>query len=55
VPRIFRWCLDDFGSERGVLDFVVARLDEASVEVIDRRRGAVKVKYLDFDWALNRR
>jgi len=30
-------------------------LDEASVEVIDRRQGAVKVKYLDFDWALNRR
>jgi hypothetical protein len=34
---------------------VVARLDEPSVELIDARQGAVKLKYLDFDWTLNRR
>ena len=55
VPRIFRWYMDDFGGESGVLDFVVARLDDESVEMIDRRQGAVKLKFLDFDWTLNRR
>lgn len=55
VPRIFRWYSDDFGGENGVLDFVVARLDDATVELIDRRLGKVKIKYLDFDWTLNRR
>lgn len=55
VPRIFRWYTADFGGERGVLDFVVARLDDAAVELIDRRKGDVRIKYLDFDWALNRR
>ena len=55
VPAVFRWFRDDFGGESGALDFVVARLDEPSVELIDARQGAVKLKYLDFDWTLNRR
>lgn len=55
VPRIFRWYSDDFGGERGVLDFVVARLDDAAVELIDARQGDVRIKYLEFDWTLNRR
>jgi hypothetical protein len=55
VPAMFRWYRDDFGGESGALDFVVARLDEPSVELIDARQGAVKLKYLDFDWTLNRR
>jgi hypothetical protein len=55
VPAMFRWYRADFGGESGALDFVVARLDEPSVELIDARQGAVKLKYLDFDWTLNRR
>jgi len=55
VPRIFRWYTDDFGGESGVLDFVVARLDDESVELVDRRQGSVRLKYLDFDWTLNQR
>jgi hypothetical protein len=55
VPRIFHWYADDFGGEGGVLEFVVARLDEASVELIDRRRGSVRLKYHDFDWTPNQR
>jgi hypothetical protein len=52
---VFRWFAEDFGGESGVLEFVTARLDDAAVEMIDQRRGAVKLKYLDFDWTLNRR
>jgi hypothetical protein len=55
VPKIFQWYADDFGGEDGVLEFVVARLDDAWVEMIDRRQGSVRLKYLDFDWTLNRR
>lgn len=55
VPKIFQWYADDFGGDDGVLEFVVARLDEASVEMVDRRQGSVKLKYLDFDWMLNQR
>lgn len=55
VPKIFHWYADDFGGEQSVLEFVVARLDDASVEVIDRRQGSVRLKYHDFDWTLNQR
>lgn len=55
VPKIFHWYADDFGGESGALEFVVARLDEASVEVIDRRQGSVRLKYYEFDWTLNQR
>lgn len=53
VPRVFRWYTEDFGGEEGVLEFVVARLDDAAVELIDRRQGDVRIKYYDFDWTLN--
>jgi hypothetical protein len=55
VPKLFHWYADDFGGEGGVLEFVVARLDEASVELVDRRQGSVRLKYHDFDWTLNQR
>lgn len=53
VPRLFQWYAEDFGGTDGVLEFVVARLDDESVELIDRRQGRVKIKYLDHDWTLN--
>jgi hypothetical protein len=56
LPRLFRWFGEDFGGETGIIDFVVARIeDEAVVDMIDRRRGAVALRYAEFDWALNRR
>ena len=56
LPRIFRWFAEDFGGRAGILDFVVARIeDEAVVEMLDRRLGAVKLNYFEFDWGLNRK
>lgn len=55
VPKIFHWYADDFGGERGVLEFVVGLLDDASAELVDRRRGSVRLKYHDFDWTRNQR
>jgi hypothetical protein len=55
LPKIFQWYAQDFGDERGVLEFVLARLDEEVAELVDRRDGRVKFKYDEFDWALNTR
>ena len=56
LPRIFRWFGEDFGGDGGIVDFVVARIDdEALVDMIDRRLGAVTLRYAEFDWTLNRR
>ncbi len=56
LPKIFQWYAQDFGGdERGVLEFVLARLDEEVAELVDRYDGRVKLKYDEFDWALNAR
>jgi hypothetical protein len=55
VPAVFDWYAKDFGGERGVLEFAMARLDDAAVDAVDRRQGLVKLHYAEYDWALNRR
>jgi len=56
VPRLFKWYPDDFGGAAGVIDFVLARIDDdAVIERVDARRGAVKLIYRAFDWTLNQR
>jgi hypothetical protein len=55
LPSVFDWYAKDFGGERGVLEFAMARLDDAAVDAVDRRQGRVKLQYTEFDWTLNRR
>jgi len=55
APRLLHWYAKDFGGERGVLAFVLGRLDDESVDMADRHRGREKLKYADFDWRLNLR
>jgi len=55
VPMLFKLYSEDFGGERDVLEFVLARLDDAVAELVDRRDGRVKFKYLEEDAALNTR
>jgi hypothetical protein len=56
VPRLFQWFAEDFGGKSGIVEFVVARIeDEAQVEMVDRRLGDVSLRYAEFDWTLNRR
>jgi hypothetical protein len=47
LPILFKLYAEDFGDERDVLEFVLARLDDAVAELVDRRDGRVKFKYLD--------
>ena len=55
VPVLFKLYSEDFGQERDVLEFVLARLDEHVAELVDRRDGRVKFKYLDYDPTPNAR
>jgi hypothetical protein len=55
LPTLFKFYGEDFGDERDVLEFVLARLDDAVAELVDRREGRVKFKYLDYDTSLNKR
>ena len=53
VPKLFHWYAADFGGENGVLEFVLARLEDDAVDLVDRRSGRVKLRYVDYDWRLN--
>jgi len=55
VPILLQWYALDFGGERGVLEFVLGRLDDASFERADRNISRIKLRYDAFDWTLNRR
>jgi len=55
LPRQFYWYAADFGGERDALAFALARLDEELADMVDRRRGKVKIRYAEFDWRLNAR
>jgi len=55
VPKLLQWYALDFGGESGVLEFVLGRLDDASVERAERNIGHIKLRYGAFDWTLNRR
>lgn len=56
APQQLHWYARDFGGEAGVLEFVLARIeDDAAVDLVDRRQGRVKLRYADFDWSRNDR
>ena len=55
LPRQFYWYAADFGDVRDTLEFALSRLDEDQADMVDRRRGKVKVRYAEFDWRLNAR
>ena len=55
LPRQFYWYADDFGGAHSALEFALTRLDDEVVDLVDRRRGRVKIRYAKFDWSLNRR
>ena len=55
LPQLFKLYGEDFGDERDVLEFVLARLDEEVAQLVDRRDGRVKFMYLEYDAAPNTR
>jgi hypothetical protein len=55
LPRQFYWYREDFGGEQEALAFALGRLEQKTADLVDRRRGRVKLRYADFDWRLERR
>lgn len=54
VPKLFDWYAADFGGERGVLEFVVARLEQPEdLDALDRFGTRLRLRYAEFDWTLN--
>ena len=54
LPKLLQWYAADFGGKSGVLEFVLGRLDEASMERAEPHLGHLKLRYLAFDWRLYR-
>ncbi len=53
VSKIFRWFEEDFGGEKGVVDFI-RRYATGDLKVrLERLGDMVHLKYLDYDWSLN--
>ena len=55
APKLLQWYAKDFGGESGVLEFVLARLDDAALERAERNLERIRLRYGVFDWSLNRR
>ncbi|MGE3679517.1 MAG: DUF547 domain-containing protein, partial [Burkholderiales bacterium] len=54
LPMIFKWYQGDFGGRRGVIAFVVARLEDAAVvDYIESRGDSLRLAYRAYDWSLN--
>ncbi len=55
LPKLLQWYTADFGGRSDVLEFVLRRLDDASVERAEHHLGHLKLHYDAFDWRLHRR
>jgi Protein of unknown function, DUF547 len=52
LPRLFRWFAEDFGGEGGIVDFVVARIDDEKAVGDGRpppRRGEAAIRRIRLD------
>jgi hypothetical protein len=54
VPRLFDWYAADFGGKRGVLEFVLSRMQGDDIAAAAERHGLrLRLHYAEFDWTLN--
>jgi GH15 family glucan-1,4-alpha-glucosidase len=54
LSEIFQWYKDDFGSLNQVLTFVSRYGNETLCQYITEKKDNINVKYLPYDWNLNR-
>lgn len=52
LSKIFDWFDEDFGGEKGVVEFVKQYAAPKLKQALERRSN-LDVKYLDYDWTLN--
>jgi hypothetical protein len=51
ASKIFDWYGEDFGGDRGVIDFIAMYSAEADRDFI--RKNKVRLKHLPYDWSIN--
>jgi len=55
VPKLLQWYAADFGGKAGALEFVLDRLDDEVLARVEPHMSQLKLRFLAFDWRLNRR
>jgi hypothetical protein len=53
VSRIFKWFAEDFGHD--VLNFYLKFADGELRQKLEAKRGDLKIKYMAYDWGLNKK
>lgn len=54
ISSIFRWYRDDFGGDKGIVDFLLNHIvDPKNQHWLENNRGTVRIKYHPYDWGLN--
>jgi hypothetical protein len=54
ISSIFRWYKDDFGREKGIVNFLLNHIvDPQNQRWLENNRGTVRIKYHPYDWGLN--
>jgi len=55
ISEIFKWYRADFGGRNGILDFIIDYLvDDESIKHVRDNYETIEIKYLYYDWSLNR-
>jgi hypothetical protein len=54
ISSIFRWYRDDFGGDKGIVDFLLNHIvDPKNQHWLENNRDTVRIKYHPYDWGLN--
>jgi len=54
ISSIFRWYRDDFGGDKGIVDFLLNHIvDPKNQRWLENNRDTVRIKYHPYDWGLN--
>ena len=51
VSKIFDWFSEDFNGD--VVGYFIKFADVPLKDQLEKNKGRIKVKYLDYDWSLN--
>jgi hypothetical protein len=52
VNKVLDWYKDDFGGERGVVEFLIEYVPEEDAAFLHEHPD-IRVDYFDYDWTLN--
>jgi hypothetical protein len=51
ISKIFDWFAEDFDDD--IVDYIIKFADAPLRDRLEKNKGRIRVKYLDYDWSLN--